>query len=178
MKRKNLFFVSALILFGLANVNSVKAQFGKSVDVTANIILHPIQAIVVNPTTINLTYLSLDDYNNGVKSENANHLTVYAVGGFVVRVKAGDVNFVNGTKNIPVSDVIVKATASGTSPGAFSDVPLSTTATPLITSTSTGGFALKYNVVYDNTAAGDVFGYAGKDEGTYTATVTYSIDPS
>jgi hypothetical protein len=180
MKRKNLFFVSALILFGLANVNSVKAE---SDDATVNIKFKPIQSIVVNPgqKTVDLVYATNADYANGVSAEMLDHLEVFSTGGFTVTANTGGDFTRTAGGSISAADVILKATqGTSTTIGSFTDVPLSTTPTTLITATE-GGTTLKYNVTYDNTAAGAGNNYINNyihpdsPESVYTATVTYTI---
>ena len=195
MKRKNLFFVSALILFGLATVNSVKAEGNgngngnggsstQSTDqVTVNIKFKPVQSIVVNPVqkTVDLLYASKGNYADGVSAIMNDHLEVFSTGGFIVTANTGgDFTRADGG-SISAADVILKATqGTGTSIGSFSDVSLSTTSKTLITATA-GGTALKYNVTYDNTTAGGSNNYINKyihndsPESVYTATVTYTI---
>ncbi|MBZ4652014.1 MAG: putative secreted protein [Proteiniphilum sp.] len=180
MKRKNLFFVSALILFGLANVNSMKAE---SDDATVNIKFRPIQSIVVNPDqkTVDLLYATTANYANGVSAEMLDHLEVFSTGGFIVQANTGEDFTRVGGGTIPASDVILKATqGTGTSIGSFTNVSLSTTPTTLISATE-GGTTLKYNVTYDNTTAGgsnnyiNKYVYSDSPESVYTATVTYTI---
>jgi hypothetical protein len=180
MKRKNLFFVSALILFGLANVNSMKAE---SDDATVNIKFRPIQSIVVNPDqkTVDLLYATTANYANGVSAEMLDHLEVFSTGGFIVQANTGGDFTRVGGGTIPASDVILKATqGTGTSIGSFTNVSLSTTPTTLISATE-GGTTLKYNVTYDNTTAGgsnnyiNKYVYSDSPESVYTATVTYTI---
>ena len=181
MKRKNLFFVSALILFGLATVNSVKAEDNDVV--TVNLKFQPIQSIVVNPDqkTVDLLYATTANYANGVSAEMLDHLEVFSTGGFIVQANTGGDFTRVGGGTIPASDVILKATqGTGTSIGSVSDVSLSTTPTTLISATE-GGTALKYNVTYDNTTAGGsnnyINNYINPDspESVYAATVTYTI---
>lgn len=178
MKTKNFLLTGALLIMALFSVNGVMAQgpsnYAQSDETTVNIKLNPMQAILVNHTEVNLEYTTLENYNQGVEDTKTGHLTVYSVGGFTVRVKS-DGDFMNGdSKFIPAKDVIITATAAGDSPGTFSSVELSQSATALITST-TGGFEKNYNVNYSNKLAGDAFAYAAKEGGTYTAVVTYEI---
>ncbi|MCK9436204.1 MAG: hypothetical protein M0Q12_03225 [Synergistaceae bacterium] len=180
MRRKNLFFVSALILFGLATVNSVKAEDNDVV--TVNLKFQPIQSIVVNPDqkTVDLLYASKDDYADGVSAEMPDHLEVFSTGGFIVQANTGGDFTRTAGGSISAADVILKATqGTSTTIGSFTDVPLSTTPTTLITADQ-GGRALKYNVTYDNTAgANDAYFNkyikADVNESVYTATVTYTI---
>jgi hypothetical protein len=181
MKTKNFLLTGALLIVALFSVNGVMAEgpsdYAQSDQTTVNIILNPMQAILVNDDVVNLEYTTLDDYNEGVEITVENHLTVYSVGGFIVNVKS-DGDFKNESNStIPASDVKISATAAGDSPGTtFALVTLSTSETPLITSTI-GGFAKNYNVNYSN-IAGQAFAYANLEEDTYTAKVTYEIIPA
>jgi hypothetical protein len=183
MKRKNLFFVSALILFGLANVNSAMAQ-PQSDDATVNIKFRPVQSIVVNPAqkSVDLLYATKDNYANGVTAERPDHLEVFSTGGFIVTANTGGdfTSSSTGAIAIPAADVTVIAThGTSTTIGTFTEVALATTPATLIAATE-GGVALKYNVKYDNTA-GEANAYINKyihpdePESVYTATVTYTI---
>jgi hypothetical protein len=182
MKTKNFLLTGALLIVALFSVNGVMAEgpsnYANSGTTTVNINLSAIQAILVNDDQVNLNYTTLDDYNQGVEITKANHLTVYSVGGFVVKVKSnGDFIGTNGS-SIDAADVIITATPGDPFAfGTFTSVTLSTTAETLITS-STGGFAKNYNVNYSTKVAGEAFAYAGKEGGTYTAVVTYNIAPN
>mgnify|MGYP000843919873 CR=1 FL=1 len=177
MKTKKFLLTGALLIVALFSVNSLMAEgpsnYAQSGQTTVNIKLNPMQAIVVNHNEVNLEYTTLENYNQGVETLKENHLTVYSVGGFIVKVKS-DGDFRNESNSIPASDVKISATAAGDSPGAFSPVTLSTTATELITS-ETGGFEKNYNVNYSNKLAGEAFAYAAKEGGKYSAIVTYEI---
>lgn len=177
MKTKNFLLTGALLIVALFSVNGVMAEgpsdYAQSGQTTVNIKLNAMQAILVNDPEVNLVYTTLDDYNEGVETTKTNHLTVYSVGGFIVNVKS-DGDFIGANGSIEAADVIITATAAGDSPGTFAPVTLSTSETPLITST-TGGFEKYYNVNYSNILAGQAFAYANLEEGTYTAEVTYEI---
>ena len=179
MKRKNLFFVSALILFGLANVNSAMAE---SDDATVNIKFRPVQSIVVNTAqkTVDLLYATKDNYNDGVTAERSDHLEVFSTGGFTVTANTGGDFTRSAGGTIPAADVtVIAALGTSTTIGSFADVALSTTPQTLITATE-GGTALKYNVTYDNTAGAskvyiNKYIHPDSPESIYTATVTYTI---
>lgn len=183
MRTKNILSIAALIICGLVCVNSVKAQ--TSDNVTVNIKFRPVQSIVVNPAadhqTVDLVYEDKDDYANGVSAEMLDHLEVFSTGGFIVTANTdGDFTRTAGG-SISAANVILKATeGTDTSIGSFTDVELSTTPTTLITATE-GGTTLKYNVTYDNTAAGADNNYINNyihpdsPESVYTAKVIYTI---
>lgn len=174
MKTKNFLLTGALLIVALFSVNGVMAQSPADKGTTnVHIVLNPMQAILVNDPEVTLEYTTLEDYNQGVETLKENHLTVYSVGGFIVKVKS-DGDFIGTNGSIEAADVIITATAAGDSPGTFAPVELSTTANTLITS-DTGGFEKKYDVKYSNKLAGEAFAYAGKEGGNYTAIVTYEI---
>lgn len=184
MRTKNILSIAALIICGLVCVNSVKAEGPSNTDnVTVNIRFKPVQSIVVNSAqkTVDLVYATKDDYANGVTAERNNHLEIFSTGGFQVKVSTdGDFTRTAGG-SISAADVILKATlGENTTIGSFTDVALSTTPTTLITATE-GGTTLKYNVAYDNTAAGAGNNYINNyihpdsPESVYTAKVTYTI---
>jgi hypothetical protein len=181
MKTKNFLLTGALLIMALFSVNGVMAEGpAESGQTTVTISLEAMQAITVNQSDVLLEYKTINDYSNGVDITMENHLTVYSVGGFEVKVKSdGDFNYTGeGTSDpIPASHVEITATPAGGSPGNFTQVTLSNTGQLLISST-TGGFAKDYNVNYSNKVAGDDFAYAGKEGGTYTAVVTYNIYPN
>ena len=185
MKRKNLFFVSALILFGLTNVNSAKAEVPPtqtSDQVTVNIKFRPIQTIMVNQglDVVDFLYETPDDYQSGIAAiEVSDQLTVNSSGPFIVNVISTD--FVaQGFEAIPASDMTVTA-IEGTGnhrTGTTYETPpveLSTVGVPFITSTG-GGMGLNFNVKYQNTGFDETYvDMLTNAETTYTATVTYTI---
>lgn len=183
MRTKNILSIAALIICGLVCVNSVKAQTKTCDNVTVNIKFRPIQSIVVNTAqeTVDLLYSSTTDYANGVFAEMLDHLEIFSTGGFEVKVSTDGDFTRTGGGTIPADDVTVIAT-SGTSTdiGSFTNVELSTTPTALITADK-GGTALKYNVTYNNTAAGADNNYINNyihpdsPESVYTAKVIYTI---
>jgi hypothetical protein len=125
MKRRNLFFVSALILFGLSSVNSAKAQVPPtqtSDEVTVNIKFKPVQSIVVNSgqKTVNLEYNTLQNYQEGVSVTMNDHLEVFSTGGFIVTANTGGDFTRVGGGTIPAADVKVIATkGTSTTIGSF-----------------------------------------------------------
>lgn len=185
MRTKNILSIAALIICGLVCVNSVKAQVSDPVsdNVTVNIKFKPIQSIVVNSAqkTVDLVYATKNDYADGVSAEMLDHLEVFSTGGFEVKVSAdGDFTRKAGG-SISAADVKVIATnGTSTNNETFTEVALSTNPATLITATE-GGTALKYNVTYDNTAAGAGNNYINNyihpdsPESVYTAKVTYTI---
>lgn len=80
---KNSLIILAFIMF--AGI-SVFAQTSGTVNI--NITLHPIQILKINPaqTEVDLTYTDEDDYKNGVRNLQENHLTIFSTSGYEVSV--------------------------------------------------------------------------------------------
>lgn len=192
MKTRNLFFVSALILFGLASVNSAMAQTSGSVIL--NLKFKPVQSITVNPATehqtVDFVYVTKTDYTEGVTVANkVKHLTVFSSGGFDVSVNADHATFTSGNSEltIPVTHIMVKPTKNASNPKntfTFTNTQLSDAVVPIISSTG-GGKELDFDVEYDNTldvnnddyiALGYNKAKVDADGATvFTTTLTYTI---
>lgn len=184
MKVRKFLFAGALLVIALFSVNSVMAQTTNTDQVTVNIKLNPIQAILVNSSqdVVNIVYDGIDDYENGVSTGVlTEHLSVFSAGPFAVSVKVNDDFSDGGTNTIDANNVTIIPTLSSGVTGDLTSVSLTTDFQQIITST-VGGNGLKYGIEYDNTA-GSNFIYTPKytqDSGTqtYSATVTYSITAS
>lgn len=171
-----------LLAFLGAGLFTANAQTNQA---TLNVILSPVQSIIVNATPVELNYVNAKDYTDGVSSEAmSDHLTVYSTGGFQVSVSVPSDTFGNGiTDNnvtINASGITVLAAKGSTDDAGSTYLPavsLSVNAKPLFSS-KTGGTANKYNVTYKG-AGGNA--YVGKKHTigaattTYTTLVTYSI---
>lgn len=181
MKTKNILVLAALIFSSILNVKGLFAQTTTD-DVTLNIVLNPIQSIVVNPATdhkkVDLVYLTMEDYNDGVQAVKEKHLTVFSTGGFQVKVNSGKY-LTNGTTNINASDVTVIATnVKGNNVANTATTPVSLGSEQTLISSETGGRSLEYNVTYNNELENnDVYLNLYKKGGTntFTTTVTYTI---
>lgn len=169
----------AVFLFSLiAGLFTATAQ-----TATLNVVLHPVQSIIVSSgsATVNLVYDNAAKYTAGVTLAMSDHLQVYSTGGFQVSVSVPAATFGNGIaspavgngETIAASGITVQAaTGSTTNTGGayLPAVALSTTATPLFSST-TGGAANKYNVTYKGAGSN---AYVGKDFAAGTAATTYT----
>jgi hypothetical protein len=183
MKTKNFLLTGALLIVALFSVNSVMADAPVATTGTNNvhITLNGIQSITVDQTDVNLVYTTIEDYTNGVESPLlTNHLTVYSVGPFAVKVTSEGI-FKNGdNKSISAGTVTITAEKQESSPGVLNPVEITTgsaiTEQALITS-EVGGFNKKYNVKYRHDFADDATAFEN-ELGTYTAIVTYDISPS
>lgn len=180
MKTKNFLLTGALLIMALFSVNSVMADAPETTNGTTNvnIVLNGIQAITVSGSQVELIYTTIKDYNNGVETTMTDHLTVYSVGAFVVRVSSEGI--FKTTTDEEISAGTVTITAENQETGESSPVTITTgtpiTKKPLITS-EVGGFNKKYNVKYRHDFADDATAFEN-EPGTYTAIVTYDISPS
>lgn len=184
MGRKFTLLIIAHIILNVAWVRAQSAQEGGSNDrVSLNIVLYPIQTIVVNPSQgeVDLEYISKEDYSTGVANEQENHITIYSTGGFEVNVASSDDYLVGVNKNISTSDIKILASQGSNNilhdVNYMSDVSLSSSPTCLLSS-STGGVDQSFNVSYE--AAGDdkyINHFNDKSASTsiFTTIVTYSI---
>src|SRR5690554_35420 len=183
MKTKNILVLAALIFSSILNVNGLFAQTTTD-NVTLNIVLNPIQSIVVNPATdhktVDLVYSTMKDYNDGVSKTKKKHLTVFSTGGFEVKVSSEEFSPSEAGRKINASDVTVIATnveGNNVDNTATSAVPLGLTGGTLIASTE-GGRDLEYNVTYNNELGNNdaYLNLYDKDkDNTFTTTVTYTI---
>ena len=163
---KTILFLTSYLFAPLLSVFTLFAQtttLGEGVFsdlVSLNIVLSPLQSIVVNPTqkVVNFVYENADDYKEGVIHELADHLKINSSGGFEVRVVSAHKRFQrkDGGKSLFASDVSVTASEGSkvNSTEVFSTVSLDNKALKVISS-SDGGSELKYNVTYDNSVGGN-----------------------
>lgn len=184
--KKVSFFIAAAICLLLCNVNSSFGQYVTPATATVNVILADVESIMIESATqtVNLNFSTAADYAGGVSSGALDsHLKVVSTSptGFIVNVKAGGDQLVNGTDNIPVADILLTSAAgtggAGLATGGtltpHSDVSL-TTADQAILSADKGTSDARFAITYatDPSKAND---FVGKTLGTYTQTVTYSI---
>lgn len=192
MKVRKFLLAGALLVIALFSVNSVMAETPTTTDnVKVNLKFMPVQSIVVNAASdhqeVDFVFQSSIDYTNGVEvAKKVKHLKVFSSGGFQVSLQTSGGNFTsaNTAIEIPVSDVTVTATASAGDGTGFvlgTDVQLTNTPTPFITSDS-GGSDLEFDVKYSNpgfAAAKYINGYDKEfltDGATvFTTTLTYTI---
>lgn len=154
-------------------------------DATVNVRLYPIQTILVNGSQkiVNLDYKSTDDYKNGVKLDESDHLTVYSTGAFAVKVKSSGAQLASAhsgiTEKIDASDIkLTPSLGSQQLTGStLTSVTLSQTPTTIIAS-NIGGVNKTFNVQY---AAAGANSYINKyfnveSPTTYTTSVVYTIE--
>lgn len=162
-------FILLVSLFGLFSLN-IQAQN----SVSLNVNLYPIQSIVINPNQqdIVLNYITKEDYDKGVQSEQTDHLTIYSTGGFQIRVNS----IVNSSKNPPLNSLSI-APSPGSKPIPRSNVSydaknLSALEQSIITST-TGGIDKNFNISYKGSGNNMYVEYY--DSSTTPKNYTYNI---
>jgi len=175
-----------LLILGYSNFSSAQTTG----NTTLNVVLNDVRSIKVNPaqTNVSLIFNNASDYTNGVSSNQASHLEITSTGGFVVKVKSSGPSLINGSNSIPVNTIsltptvtasqnsnLVGATAStgGVVIRTVSTTTLSATDAQFINS-PTGGTKIFYDVKYTSSGGPN---YINKPAGTYTTTITYSIEP-
>lgn len=178
MKKITLF---TIILFALTS--SVKSQI--TGEVTLNVNLNAIQTLIINQQEVNLNYVEIADYANGVTSLQENHLKIYSTGAFNVKVKSLHDQIArvgtDPTATIESSGIFVTATqgASGILTGAelgYESVGLTTT-DQLLISSNLGTINTDFNITYKG-QGGDAYvnKYFNNEIPTvYTTTVIYTI---
>ena len=169
--KKFLLAAAGLLAFATTNAQNV----------TLNVRLKPIQTLVINNAqkTVNLDYVTTDDYANGVSSVNADHLNIYSTGGFQVKVKSANAAMQNGGKTIQANTIQVIATAGteAVNGAQYSqNVQLSANETTLVTSTN-GGVNKKISIEYKGAGANSYINnyIAGQNPTVYTTELTYTI---
>ncbi len=152
--------------------------------VNLNVKLNAIQSIVASASNVDLVYTTVEDYNTGVKSTQADHLTVYSTGGFIVKVASSikDLTASSGSQTIESSGITVTPSKGTTTlTPTYTPVSLGTTSTQLISSDK-GGTTEKFNIEYKalggNAYVNSYFKGTGASTAAtvYTTVVTYSIE--
>lgn len=166
-----LFTAIALVAFA-----TFKAQ-----QVKLNVILKPIQTLVVNDEqkVVNLEYTTANDYLNGVSKTNQNHLTIYSTGGFQVKVKAQNANMQLAGKTMAVNTVKITSSAGSlalNNATYHQDLPLESTDVTIVSSPN-GAVNRNVNVKYQGAGANEyIDNYVpNQNPSTYTADLVYSI---
>lgn len=183
--------LTLLAILLTANFSTAHAQATIQSYAELNILLHPIQTIIVNPgqTSVNLEFKTKDSYRNGVESKHVNHLNIYSTGDFEIKASAVTDKLTNSastTTTIELADILLSASESTTAglPGAsyLSNVPIAVTASlvsgSLLVSHTSGGMDKNIDITYK--AAPDEDAYVNKyicsqSPTEYTTTIIYQI---
>src|SRR5690606_24918453 len=155
----------------------------KTATANLSVTINPIQTIEILNPTVNLNYLTTNDYDRGVTSTKENHLKIYSTGAFQVKVTASDLTEDGTDKKIEASGITVKADIGSAEPldhmaGNEKAVKLSGTASTIFTS-NTGGVNRNVNITYHGAGGNDYlnkyFDNTGK-KNVYSTDVIYSIE--
>lgn len=166
-----LFTALAIVAFATSKAQQVKL----------NVILKPIQTLVINDEqkTVDLQYSTTNDYQNGVSKTNQDHLTIYSTGGFQVKVKANNANMQLAGKIMSVGTVKLTASAGSqalSNANYQQDLSLTASETTLVTS-SNGAVNKNISVKYQGAGANAyIDNYVpNQNPSTYTADLVYTI---
>lgn len=167
----------SFVFFALPHLMFAQVQNG---SVRLNVILSQVQSLTVNQaqSQVDLQFSRKEDFRNGVNVNEQNHLNVFSSGRFVVKVSAQSDLMRPGSPSIPASTIAVTPIATGgvtRIPGMTTGQKVSLSpqeARTIIKSPTHGTIATSFDVLYH--ASGD--GYAMLDNGTYSATVVYTIE--
>lgn len=167
--------------------SAIAATFAQSStgDVALNVILKPIQTLVINNTGgVNLVYDSKEAYDLGVTSVQNDHLSVYSIGAFNVTVKSAGATLSNaksGKESLPSTGILLTATKGTGNDLADltmgSAIPLNSEAVEIIRNEK-GGVNKKFNITYKGEGGDSYISKyfkANGSESVYTTTVTYTI---
>ena len=149
-------------------------------DTELKVTLSAIQSISLNTANIHLKYQSVDDYEKGLSTGPvADHIKVYSTGGFIVNVKydasTADDTYSEETPDIMFSTIKLDVTDNNGKGLDVTDHDLTSSDTPLITSTA-GGFAYTYSVDYKGLGGKAYLDFIkGGEERVFTADVIYTI---
>lgn len=167
----------SFVFFALPHLMFAQVQNG---SVRLNVVLSQVQSLTVNQSQgqVDLRFSRKEDFRDGVDINERNHLNVFSSGRFVVKVSAQSDLQRPGGRAIPASTIAVTPMATG----GITQVPGMTTANnvslspresrTIIKSPTHGTIATSFDVLYH--ASGE--GYALLDNGTYSATVVYTIE--
>ncbi|WP_026812566.1 hypothetical protein [Arenibacter certesii] len=171
--------ITATLALGaiLLGTNNVKAQ-NHTATTTVNIILSDVISIdagsVANGGIVDFNYVTAADYNSTKTVNVPESLIVTSTKNFDVKVKADGASFTDGTNNIPVNVLNIKAATGGSMAGTQNTIELSTTDQVLIGNAPLGSaltLDLDYEILAAKSSSADIL---GKPAGTYTQTVTYT----
>ncbi len=164
------------LLITLAFLAFSASLFGqKSDNVTLNVKLNAIQTLVVNSKQNNITleYITKENYQDGIESENKDHLTVYSTGGFVLQAES-----TNSAFNILGVTLIAKTGTTTGLPGLNMNIPLTDQSKKTVYTSDKGMTDHTADITYAGKGNNEYFNLLGKDlNKTYNTTVTYTLIP-
>jgi len=172
---KKLFTMIAVlgIAFGLSN--TAKAQASASLSpVTVNVKLADV--IGIEPSTgaasILFEYNGISDYNADKSATVPRQFKVTSTRSYNLSVKAAG-DFVGSAPEKKLSLNILRVAAKKNSEATFpTETAISSSTSTLLVSSAAPTLAADYDIAYKILSSSEL---VGKDEGTYTATLTYTV---
>lgn len=156
-----------------------------SKDVTLNVELQNACSIVFgagsNGQTATLSYTTPAHYLNGVSLSQAAAFTASSTQAYVIKVKSdGDLVYGSGgtpvgnTDPIPIGNVTIQASATGTTGIVFENAVALSGTDKVVLTADAGTVSQVFGLVY-STEGSEKSDFINKAEGTYTSTLTYTI---
>jgi hypothetical protein len=177
---KKVFAIAATIVSGIFAGSSAQAQSAKSDEVQVSLEFKDVMSLSVNgsQSEVLLSYQTMEDYLQGVESKQVDHLTVFSINPFQVKVAAqGDNQFETSGINTDVIQVEAVGFTNVTGVTDQSAVNVGVAAQTIFKSNdySNGG---KVDINYSTKGTPGLTGQAvGAHVGkTYTKTFIYSIE--
>jgi hypothetical protein len=181
--KKNLFFAALLCacLFAGVKTNAQSVTANVSVTLADVLDIHIGTASGTSATIPAFNFNSATAYQDGVTQEFNDHLFVVASKAFQIKVSSTDLTYLTNTisaAGLTVLGANGSTGATGLPAGTTYATLSSLSSTPTAFITATGGTSLyKYKVSYIAGGAGRASEFLGKANGTYSATITYTIEP-
>lgn len=167
-------FALGAIVFGTTNAQAQNHTATTAVNIILNDVISIDAGSIAIGGAVDFNYVTAADYNSTKTAVIENSLIVTSTKNFDVKVKAGGANFTNGTNNIPVNVLTIKAATGGTMAGTQNQVVLSASDQVLIGNAPLGSaltLNLDYTIPQAKSSSPDIL---GKPAGTYTQNVTYT----
>ncbi|EGV44533.1 peptidoglycan-binding protein LysM [Bizionia argentinensis JUB59] len=174
MKKQIIIATLALGAF-VIGTNNIQAQTATTtVNITLNDVISIDAGSIAIGGAVDFNYITAEDYNTSKTAIVPTSLIVTSTKNFDVKVKADGANFTNGSNNIPVNVLIIKAATGGSMAGTQNSIVLSDSDQVLIANAPLGSaltLNLDYTIPATKSSSSDIL---GKPAGTYTQTVTYT----
>ncbi|TJZ60391.1 hypothetical protein FAZ15_10310 [Sphingobacterium olei] len=168
-------------------LSSITALYAQSNSVRLNVVLNHVNHLVVNPSqaVTTLSYNTVEDYRNGVKVVQKEHLTVFSTSAYVLNVKLANQDFAQigggNNENISLPNIKVAATSSSANPGlnlTFSPAVALGIANHNLISSTAPSFNTTFDVSYQGPGSNEFLKYAEENKTVvFSNDVLYSLEP-
>lgn len=170
-----IFSVIALVGF---NVQAQEAQSVSASGTMVNINLNEILAFEEGGSApggmVDLNFITVSDYENGVEAFKEKSLVISSTKAFDVKVRAEGENFIGENAEIPVDVLTIEAVSGGSMDGTLKTVTLNTDDQKIIEGVNPvikGSLDINYKISGERASTSDIL---GKPSGTYTQTIIYT----